>query len=121
MGQTKINYKQGLTYFRHYSLRFPNWYTEEGIMQYKSMLVQKYGASSVNTYMIPVKRFFKYMFEQGYFPKNPASEIRNLKTDSKRGSFTVNEIQLLLQTIKNINRPTWLRDYVLTRLIAKTG
>lgn len=127
--QTKRNYENGLTKLRAFSQIEPQWYTPSGLIKFKNgLLTAGLDTGTINTYLIPVKRLFKFMFSRGLIPINPAEELKNFKKKkSRRESFSIEQVKKLLQTIQErpvkdeIEERIKVRDYAMTRLIAKTG
>jgi len=83
---------------------------------------QKRSESTLNRFRSICKSFFRWAFETGRTPANPAARFRLARVDSPpTAAITRGETQRLLSVIRNSNDPLRLRDEALFATYALTG
>jgi len=95
--------------------------TREDIIAYRDKLKAVYKASTVQTYIVPVRLFFQWAQQEGLYP-NVAERIKGAKIskDHKKDALTTGQIQTILQDIPT-DSLQGLRDYAILALMVTCG
>lgn len=105
---TVITYKTGIKGFINFlQERRINEPTRENIIEYREFLREKHSVKTVNTYIIALRNFFKFLSYEGLYP-NIAENIKNLSDTNlhTREALTVEQCQKILDSVKNLREKT---------------
>lgn len=95
--------------------------TREVIVSYRDYLKEKYKAATVNAYMVPVRLFFQWTYQEGFYP-DVAENVKGAKLNKahKRDALTTRQVKEVLAAI---DRRTLQgkRDYALLALMTTCG
>jgi integrase/recombinase XerD len=110
--------------------RFPEPYPAF-ITRFKEHLVSRgLKPSSVNAYLVGVRTFFQFYFEQGVIPINPVKMVKGVKrkgaSTHQKAALTIEEAKRLLASIippgrNKVDSLKEVRDYAMIYLRLKTG
>lgn len=121
--QTIKTYYNGITNFLLYikdnQVINPN---REDIISWKVQLKEKTSASTVNTWLVGVKRFFKFLSLYGLYP-NIAEDIKGyrISTTPKKNILTEEQIKLIYNNLEQDNSLQSKRNKALYSLLITTG
>lgn len=87
---------------------------KEIVLQYKQFLMQQFKASTINSMIIPLNKFFIWQNRSDLCIKT----IRLQRHSNYENTFTREEYQKLLKTALTLNMP---RIYFIMRILASTG
>lgn len=115
--QTMITYKTSLKFFNNYitenNIKNP---TRENIIAYRENLKKNYSVSTVNTCMISLRQFFKWLEYEGIY-KNVAENVKGVVVNNqhKKKPLSMAQSREFIKQIDNI------RDKALMALLITTG
>ncbi len=110
--------KQFYVYTQEQEIKQP---TREDIIKFREYLEQNHKASTVNTYIIAVRQFFKWTELNGYYT-NIADHVKGKKIsrEPKKDYLTPNQIKTILSSIDRTTL-NGKRDYALISLMVTCG
>ncbi|MBI1819525.1 MAG: tyrosine-type recombinase/integrase [Nitrospirae bacterium] len=129
---TFFTYKSSLKKFYEFAKerRFPE-PAPAFITRFKEHLVSRgLKPSSVNAYLVGVRTFFQFYFEQGMIPINPVKMVKGVRRKGasihQKAALTIEEARRLLASIippppYKVDRLKEIRDYAMIYLMLKTG
>lgn len=121
--ETIKTYYNGITNFITYiyenEIEYPN---REDVLMWKAELKEKTSASTVNTWLVGVKRFFKFLSLYNMYP-NICEDIKGYKISQtpKKNILTEEQIKNIYEDLKNDYTETGIRNKALFSLLITTG
>lgn len=115
-------YKKAVVQFLRYldaqNIRQPK---RNDVIAWRESLKEKHAAATVQTYIIAVRKFFKWTSTTGYYP-NIAESVKGAKVSKlhKRDYLTADQAKVFLENIDQ-SKKNGLRDYAIILLMISCG
>lgn len=92
---TLENYVREITNFSRYITKPVNQITTMDIRQYAAMHYGHLKATTINSKLSRIRAFFEWLHDEGYIDRNPAKNIKPLKTEKRvRKYLTAEELEI---------------------------
>lgn len=121
--RTKESYRKGIgryvSYLHAHGLRGDQ---RTDVLSYKALLAGSYSANTVNSYLVPVRRFYTWLSALGAGP-NVAADIKGAKFSRgfKKDYLTISQAGKVLRTHSSGESLKDLRDNAIIALMVHTG
>lgn len=121
--ETIKTYYNGITNFINFiydnNIEYPR---REDVLLWKVQLKENTSASTVNTWLVGVKRFFKFLSLYNMYP-NITEDVKGYKISQtpKKNILTEEQIRKIYEDLKNDHTDTGIRNKALFSLLITTG
>ena len=120
--KTVESYKRSIKQFRYYvevnGITHP---TREDVISFRDTLMKNHKATTVQSYIMAVKQFFRWADQEGLYP-NIADHVKGAKIETgfKKDYLTSKQVGKLLSKV-DCTTLKGLRDYAIIALMVTTG